>query len=286
MYNLEFRFGIHETRRLNIPDDVLSFSFNDVACNLISLDNKTLKESLSFSVNCNNVSTIEGVNLLKEHIFSWLLKFGYKTHTLITFPEDNIKVTKDGVIEVKIRLRSDIDYYVMLEDDKQLLLDSIGEINNTNLLFYEMFNNAIDIKSDELKLIYLMSILETIVAKHPKIPRVENERFIKSIKKLQSYTKEFNVDENTLGLLNTKLDNCKEISIRNKLKYLSNMLKIKEIYCDLKPTEFIQKCYSIRSDFAHSGIIKIPKELEKYDLVNINGNLRQVVWHCIKLVLN
>jgi hypothetical protein len=285
MYNIEFKFGIHETYRLSIPDEILDFSLNGISCDLVSLDDKALNESLSFSIKCKNLASVEEATSLEDQISSWLLKFGYETHTLLVFPKNNFKVTKDGVIETTLKLRGEMSFYVMHKDDKQLLLNSLENINIENKLFYEMYNNALGLKSEELKLIYLMSIIETVIAKQPKIPKEENCTFVKMIEELKDYAKELNADSDTLSLINSKLNLNKEMSIRKKLKCLIKLLKTKEFYCDLKPNKFIQECYSIRSDFAHSGLIKIPRKLEKYSLQNINSYLRDIVWQSIDMTL-
>ena len=285
MYSIEFKFFIDKTRRLSIHEDSLKFIMNDVSCELKPTDHDRLDKAINFKVICKEINTIEQANQLGNKISSWLLKFGYETHTLITYPEDNFKISKNGVIETKLRIKAEIDYYVMQNNDQEVLLHCLEQIDFTNDHIYEIYNNVLGLSSEELRLIYLMSILETVVSKHKKIPKKENKRFISAINKLKKIVKDEDIDKDTLDYLNEKLERNKELSIRKKLIHLANILKLEGVFCDLRLKDFLQKCYSIRSNLAHSGVIKIPKELNNYKLQNINGELNRVVWHSIKEII-
>jgi hypothetical protein len=276
MYNIDFLFNLSSKRRLSITEEKLEFNYGSYLCILESLDKKGVRESIEFKINISGIESIDIAQLFESKVKNWLVKFAYKTDTMILIPNNYFKINEDGITNITLKISADIDYYYSLNRDKDFFLESIVDYPKSHQLLFNMYNNAL-VGSVELKILNLTSILEQVASAFISNNEFENTEITRFLDYLISQTEICFIENKAKMKIIDKLTEDKKKSIRSKIQLLIHKMKITEEYCGVSAEKFVQECYSIRSNISHNGSISIPKKLSSHSINDIISNLKQLV---------
>ncbi|MFH2116673.1 MAG: hypothetical protein ABII85_01375 [Bacillota bacterium] len=281
MYDISFLFNLNDTRRFDIKENTLEFIHDDKICKLTSRDNNLISDSTELKIICSSFDTEDHANNYVSKIKSWLVKFAYKTKTIIYFPKENYYIEEQGGHH-SLQMSVDFKYYVSLDDDKKLFLDSICEYSIMQQLVYSMYNNITSATTDEAQIIFIFSLLEHMSSNILEGTKYEKDSVLKLIDSIITTVKNCSIDLKTKKTVIDKLEKDKNQSIRKKLLFMLDEMKIAENILGLSYKKFIDACYDIRSKIVHEGIAHLPKNLKQYSLQAIALELIKLTEKAIK----